>query len=103
MSVKRNYDTRFIAHPGAIVKEELDTLGLSANALALALGVPGNRIAAIINQSRAMTPDTAIRLAEYFGGAPSFWLNLQSAYDLAKYETEKGKEVRAQVRKPAAA
>ena len=57
-------------HPGEILREELDTLGLSANALARALGVPVNRITQILNGQRGVTADTALRLARYFGTTP---------------------------------
>ena len=86
-------------HPGAILRRELKEIGLSANALSLALGVPSGRITGILNEKRAVTPDTAVRLAEYFGGKPEFWLNIQVAHDLSKFEAEKGEQVRSQVRK----
>jgi len=76
---------RVRTHPGEILREEfMKPLGLSANALALALRVPATRIGDIIRteKPRAFTADTAIRLARYFGTSPVFWLNLQSAYDL---------------------
>jgi antitoxin HigA-1 len=70
-------------HPGEILKEEfMKPLGLSANALARALRVPPNRISAIVNGSRSVTADTALRLAKAFGSSPDFWLNLQKQYDL---------------------
>ena len=77
---------RMRTHPGEVLREELmKPLGLSANALALALRVPATRIGAIIRdrQPRAVTADTALRLARYFATTPQFWLNLQSAYDLS--------------------
>lgn len=72
--------------PGEILLEEfMKPLGLSANALALALRVPATRIGDIIRSEkpRGISADTALRLARYFGTSPEFWLNLQSAYDLA--------------------
>lgn len=70
-------------HPGEILKEEyMVPYGLSANALAQALSIPTNRITAIINETRGITGDTAIRLAGFFGTTPEFWMNLQSAYEL---------------------
>lgn len=80
---------RLRTHPGEVLREELmQPLGLSANALALALRVPATRIGAIIRQCqpRAVTADTALRLARYFGTTPQFWLNLQTAYDLSRAE-----------------
>ena len=61
-------------HPGEILREELQTLGLSANALSKALHVPVNRITAILNRQRGVTADTALRLARYFGTTPQVWL-----------------------------
>ena len=76
-------------HPGEILREEfLVPFDLSANALALALKVPAPRINDIVREKRAITPDTALRLARYFGTTPEFWLNLQTAYDLRKARSE---------------
>ena len=70
-------------HPGEILKNEfLDEFSLSAYALAKALRVPANRITGIINGERAITADTALRLARYFDTTPEFWLNLQTHYEL---------------------
>ena len=70
-------------HPGVILKEEfLDPLGLSAYALAQAIGVPRNRITGIIRGERAISADTALRLARFFAMSPEFWLGLQMDYDL---------------------
>lgn len=74
-------------HPGEILREEyLRPLGMSANALALALRVPAPRIKEIVRERRGITPDTALRLARYFGGDARSWLNLQSAFDLRTVE-----------------
>jgi addiction module HigA family antidote len=71
-------------HPGEILREEyLVPLGLSAGALAKALGVPRTRIERIVKQQMGISPDTALRLAKYFGTTPNVWLNLQADYDLA--------------------
>lgn len=76
---------RVTTSPGEILREEfLVPLGLSANALALALRVPANRITAILNVERAVSADTAMRLSRYFGTSARFWLNLQQSYDLSK-------------------
>lgn len=70
-------------HPGEILREEfLEPLGLSMNKLAIELRVPVTRIAEIVHQRRGITPDTALRLARYFGTTPQFWMNLQTHYDL---------------------
>ena len=69
--------------PGEMLREEfLVPLGLSDNALALALGVPATRISEIVNERRGITGNTAIRLGEYFRMGPEFWMNLQTHYEL---------------------
>lgn len=77
-------------HPGEILKEEIETLGLSARAFASALDVPPNRVTAILNEDRAVSADTALRLARFFGNSPKFWLNLQASYELAVAERDAG-------------
>ena len=84
-------------HPGEILKEELAELELSANDFAKALAVPTNRVTAILNGDRRISADTALRLAHYFGASAQFWLNLQTAYDLAVAEREHGEEIRRSV------
>ena len=84
-------------HPGEILREELDELGLSANALANALHVPTNRITAILNGQRGVTADTALRLARYFGTTPQLWLNLQKSFELREAEIESGKQIEERV------
>jgi addiction module HigA family antidote len=80
---------RLRTHPGEILAEEyLAPLGLSANALAKAIGVPGNRITDIIRHRRDVSADTAIRLGRFFDIDPRFWLNLQTAHDLSRAESE---------------
>ncbi len=75
-------------HPGEILREEfLVPLRMSVNALALALGVPVTRIHEIVKERRAVTADTAERLARYFGGDAESWLSLQAAYDLKTLPT----------------
>lgn len=78
-------------HAGEILREEyLKPLGLSANALAIAIGVTPARINDIIRERRGVTADTALRLARFFGGTAQFWLNLQSTYELRLAENELG-------------
>ena len=84
-------------HPGEILREELEKLGLSANALAKALDVPTNRITAILRGQRGVTPDTAIRLARCFGTTPQLWQNLQKTYELHVAEIESGPQIRERV------
>jgi antitoxin HigA-1 len=69
-------------HPGAILKETLDDLGMSMNRLAQELRVPANRISAIVAGQRSITGETALRLGRYFGTTPDYWINLQARYDL---------------------
>lgn len=88
---------RIPTHPGAILRDELKEIDVSANALAVALRVPPSRIDQIVKERRAITPDTAIRLARYFGGAPTFWLNMQLAHDLAMAESEIGTTIRKEI------
>ena len=87
-----------IAPSGRLLKREIEARGLSANRLALALGVPSGRIADILNGRRSITADTAVRLGRYFGNRPRFWLALQSQYDLAVVERDRGEEIAEQVR-----
>lgn len=75
---------------------------MSANQLALALRVPSGRITQILNQKRAVTPETALRLARYFGNSAQFWLNLQTRYDLATAEAEFGERIAEEVAESAA-
>jgi addiction module HigA family antidote len=80
-------------HPGEILKEEfLVPYGLSANRLALAIGVAPNRITAIINGTRAITGETAILLAGAFHTTPEFWINLQAHYELERARSQVTKE-----------
>jgi addiction module HigA family antidote len=85
-------------HPGEVLREEfLAPLGLTPHALALALRVAPNRITAILAGARAITAETALRLARYLGTSPGFWLNLQKAYELDVAEREAGARIRAEV------
>ena len=78
-------------HPGEILREEfLLPLGLSANALSLALRVPATRIHEVVRQRRGITSDTAIRLARYFNTTPQFWLNLQTNFNLKQTSIQVG-------------
>lgn len=80
---------RVTTHPGEMLREEfLVPLGISQNALALKIRVPATRIGDIIHGRRGITPDTALRLARFFGNSPEFWLNLQQMHDLSKARLE---------------
>jgi antitoxin HigA-1 len=89
-------------HPGRILKDEIEARGLSANALALALRTPSGRITDILNGKRGVSPETALRLACYFGNSARLWLNLQTAYELAVAEAKLGERIASEV-SPAAA
>lgn len=84
-------------HPGEILRDELETLGLSANALSKKLDVPVNRITAILQGTRGVTANTALRLARFFGTTPQVWLNLQKTYELRREEIEVGQEITERV------
>src|SRR4051812_49818980 len=86
-----------IAHPGRLLRREIEVRGLSADRLALDLGVPSGRITDILNERRSITADTAFRLGRYFGGRPQFWLDLQSQYDLAILQRDPGPEIEKRV------
>ncbi len=81
-------------HPGEHLAEELKELGMSAAELARQLDVPTNRVTEILNGKRAITGDTALRLAHFFGTNAEFWLNLQSLYDLRIAQKKAGKSIR---------
>jgi len=82
-------------HPGEHLAEELKELGMSAAELARQLNVPTNRVTGILNGRRAITGDTALRLAHFFGTTAEFWLNLQSLYELRLAEQKAGKSIKA--------
>ena len=84
-------------HPGRVLRREMAARDLSANALALALSAPSGQITDILNGKRGVSPETAMRLARYFGNSARFWLNLQSAYELALAERELGDKIAAEV------
>jgi len=88
----------FATHPGGFLKRELRARELSANRLALDLSVPSGRITDILNGRRSITADTAVRLGRYFGNRAQFWLDLQSQYDIAVIERERGAEIARRVR-----
>ena len=84
-------------HPGESLQEILKEAGLSANALALALRIPANRITKILKGERSITADTAMRLARYFGTSAEMWVNLQAKYDLDVAEDASRKKVEREV------
>lgn len=88
-------------HPGRILRRELEARGQTANQLGLALRVPSGRITSILKGKRRVTPETALRLARYFGNTPQFWMNLQTRFDLIAAEQALGERISSEV-KPAA-
>lgn len=82
-------------HPGEHLAEELKALHMSAAELARKLDVPTNRVTQILNHTRSITGDTALRLAHFFGTSPEFWLNLQSLYDIRIAEERAGKSIKS--------
>jgi addiction module HigA family antidote len=82
-------------HPGEHLAEELEVLDMSAAELARKIDVPTNRVTQILNGTRAITGDTALRLAHFFGTSAQFWLNLQSLYDLRLAQQKVGQSIKA--------
>ena len=80
-------------HPGEILKDELNEIGISAAELARQLRVPENRMSEVIRGRRNITADTALRLGRWFGTSAEFWMNLQKNYELRKAEQEHFKEI----------
>ena len=94
---------RVTTHPGEVLSEEfLKPLGMSVNALALALRVPATRIGAIVKGERSVTADTALRLARFFGTSAELWMNLQAMHDLTKAQMQGGLAIERDVRPRAA-
>ena len=81
-------------HPGEVLADDLEALDMSAAELSRRLKVPTNRVTEILNGQRAITGDTALRLAHFFGTSAEFWLNLQSVYDLRVAEAKTGKAIK---------
>ena len=99
MSLPRNSSSHHAAvHPGQLLREGfLAPMGLSSNALALALRVPVTRITEIVRERRGITADTALRLARYFGTTPDFWMGIQVSYDLALASSQAAVRIHAEV------
>jgi antitoxin HigA-1 len=85
---------RRAVHPGCILKDELDELGITPTEFARQIDVPPNRVSQIIAGKRSITEDTALRLGRWFGTDPQFWLNLQVQFDLAVADRQVGKAIR---------
>ena len=89
-------------HPGEILREELEVVGISAAEFARQLHVPTNRITGILNEERAVTADTALRLGHWFGTSAEMWLNMQKLYELRLAEQKVGAEIRKLPKRKAA-
>jgi antitoxin HigA-1 len=89
-------------HPGEILREELELLDMSAAAFARQINVPTNRVTGILNEERAITADTALRLGHWFGTSADMWLNMQKLYELRLAEQEVGAEIRKLPKRKAA-
>lgn len=81
-------------HPGAVLKDELEELGITPTEFARQIDVPANRVSQIIGGKRGITGDTALRFGHWFGTDPQFWLNLQAQWDLLQAEQETGEAIR---------
>ncbi|MBM3482630.1 MAG: HigA family addiction module antidote protein [Alphaproteobacteria bacterium] len=90
-------------HPGEVLREDfLKPLGLTQYALAKAIDVPQIRVSEVVNGKRAITPDTALRLARYFGTSPEFWVGMQATYDLETVRNRVGAKIKAKINPRAA-
>ena len=88
-------------HPGRLLADELEARGMSANALALKIRVPANRLTEIILGKRGISPETALRLGRYFGTGAGLWVRMQGTYDLWKAEKEHGAKINREVEEAA--
>ena len=88
---------RIATHPGVLLMEQIEGLGLSVNRVARETGLPATRLHEIVHERRGVTAETAIALGEYFGQTPEFWLNAQTVYELSKVQAESGDIIRARV------
>jgi addiction module HigA family antidote len=88
-----------VTHPGEVLEEEfLKPMGISRHKLAMDTHMPATRVGEIVRGRRAVSPDTALRLARYFGTSPEFWLNLQQQYDLSVVRAERKGQIEREVR-----
>jgi addiction module HigA family antidote len=81
-------------HPGEILKDELEELGIKPTEFARQIDVPANRVSQLINGKRGVSPDTALRLGHWFGMDPQFWMNLQVQFDLLQADKANGEAIR---------
>ena len=88
---------RITTHPGALLREQIEELGLSVRRVARDTGLPATRLREIVHERRGVSAETAIALGEYFGQTPQFWINAQKCFDLSSTLAEKGPAIRARV------
>ena len=88
----------FPVHPGGTLRDELEARALTIQTIARSIGVSVGRIADIVHERRAISPDTALRLGRFFGNGPDFWIGLQAQYDVAKTRKALGKRLDREVR-----
>jgi len=88
----------FPVHPGGTLRDELEARALTIRTLARSIGVSAGRVADIVNERRAISPDTALRLGRFFGNGADFWIGLQAQYDVAKARKVLGKRLDREVR-----
>ena len=87
-----------LIHPGEVLRDELEVIGMNPHAFAKQLAVPPNRITSILKGERGVSADTALRLSRFFGTTPEFWLNLQATFDLKTAENKMGKIIQKEIR-----
>lgn len=89
---------RVSTHPGALLLEQVEEMGLTVHGVARAIGLPATRLHEIVHERRGVSAETAIALAAFFEQTPEFWLNAQKVYELSKELVERGEAIRMQVR-----
>lgn len=92
---------RITTHPGTLLLEQIDEMGLTINGLAQDIDLPAKRLHEIVHERRGVTAETAIALGEYFDQTPEFWMNAQKTYELSRELVMNGKEIRSRVRRHA--
>ena len=89
---------RIATHPGALLREQIDEMGLTVHGVSRDSGLPATRLHEIVHERRGMSAETAIALGTYFGQSPEFWMNAQKTHELSKALVENGNDIRARVR-----
>ena len=92
---------RIATHPGVLLLEQIQKMGLTVNGLARDIDLPSTRLHEIVHERRGVTAETAIALGEYFDQTPEFWMNAQKVYELSRELVMNGKEIRSRVRRHA--